>query len=94
MGRIATLRVRSGTLSYVPSSPFSKRAGVFLTACATVNICQFWNLMDYPAITFPVTKGSSSVDVIKERPTLQSDVDKAIWEACESGLPALMKFCD
>lgn len=39
--------------------------------------------MDYPAITFPVTKGTSSVDVVQERPALQSDVDKAIWDACE-----------
>lgn len=43
-----------------------------------------WNLLDYPAMVFPVCKAHADIDV-KERDTEpMSDVDKSNWDLCRS----------
>lgn len=54
-----------------------------------------WNLLDYPALAFPVGKVDKAIDVKENRKRFMSDLDKENWKLCEfdpntpylSGLP-------
>lgn len=45
-------------------------------------MCSFFNLLDLPAVVFPVTKVDPSVDVLDYKPI--SDEDKTFVDDCES----------
>lgn len=42
-----------------------------------------WNLLDYPAVVFPVTKVNSEVDMAPHKHQAMTDIDKDHWELCE-----------
>lgn len=42
-----------------------------------------WNLLDYPAVVFPVTKVNSEVDRTPHKHQALTDIDKDHWELCE-----------
>ena len=42
-----------------------------------------WNLLDYPALVFPVSKVDPKVDRIEKSYRPMNDTDKDNWELCE-----------
>lgn len=45
-----------------------------------------WNLLDYPAVSFPVCKVDREVDGGKERSEFLGGLDRENWELCETFL--------
>lgn len=45
-----------------------------------------WNLLDYPALVFPVSKVDPQIDVIVEGYEPMNDVDRENWDLCEFGV--------
>ena len=43
-----------------------------------------WNLLDYPALVFPVTKVDAKVDRVEEGYVPLTDVDGETWGLCKS----------
>ena len=43
-----------------------------------------WNVLDYPAIIFPVTKCDASVDVVDKQYQPRNTKDEANWKTCKS----------
>ena len=42
-----------------------------------------WNLLDYPALVFPVSKVDSGLDVVQKDYEPMNDVDRENWKLCE-----------
>ncbi|KAM0473625.1 hypothetical protein ACHAPX_008030 [Trichoderma viride] len=53
-----------------------------------------WNLLDYPALAFPVGKADKTIDVKENRKRFLSDLDKENWKLCEFNpyTPYLMRL--
>jgi amidase len=49
-----------------------------------------WNLLDYPAIVFPVGKAHADIDQKKRSLDMMTDADGENWDLCKSSLNASM----
>ena len=52
-----------------------------------------WNVLDYPACVFPVTRVNPVLDVQRPRQEFLNDKDKANYDFCMSCLPVLRERC-
>lgn len=46
-----------------------------------------WNLLDYPAVSFPVTKVDKEMDKDEKRENFLGEVDRENWDLCKHILP-------
>lgn len=88
-----THRNGGGTITNTLVRPSSATAALCLRRARPLADClqyrQFWNLMDYPAITLPVLRGDATLDAVGQKPVPLSDTDAAVWDACALPSPSL-----
>lgn len=45
--------------------------------------CSHWNLLDYPAVLFPVSNFHAGLDSLQNEIKLLTDIDAEHWKSCK-----------